>query len=330
MIHHKAPHVPHIPAERYKDLFKDTVFPEPLNLLDDYAGRAPEKVADELVWSRLLANNLEDYRDIKKQFNGDRDHDTRQMYQAFTRGYLRMVAALDDNVGRVLDYLDKSGLAKNTIVIYTSDNGYFLGEHGFYNKMWMYEESLELPMLIRPLPGSPEAGTTNHDLVSILDIAPTILDMAGVKVPSDIQGVSMKPLLTAPSTPWRDAFYYHYYGAAGAPASNWIATHEIMGVRTKTAKLICYPTWKGGPFWECFDLTNDLPEMHNLYSVPAQQPLVLALKKQLRELADKYKDTAAVNFLDNDKPGDGQNTTSKFNSPADKIAAVPGSVDAND
>jgi arylsulfatase A-like enzyme len=284
LIHHKAPHSPHEPAERYKDLFKDTVFPEPSNLVDDYAGRAPEKVADMLVWSRLVQI---DY----------------PQYQAYLKGYLRLVAALDENVGRVLDYLDQSGLATNTVVIYTSDNGFFTGEHGFYNKMWMYEESLHVPMLIRlpPGAGSVKAGTVNHDLVSILDLAPTILDLAGVKAPADIQGRSMKPLLTGASAAWRDKFYYHYYGVVGMSLTNWIGSHEIMGVRTKTAKLVFYPTWKGGPFWEYFDLVNDPHEMQNLYHTPAQQPAVTALKKDLRSLTEQYRDTEAAKLLDEAK-----------------------------
>jgi arylsulfatase A-like enzyme len=303
MIHHKAPHSPHIPPERFKGLFKDTVFPEPSNLLDDYAGRAPEKVSDLLAWSRLVDVDYPQYQALKKQYTGDTAHDTRLIYQAYLKGYLRLVAALDENVGRVLDYLDQSGLATNTVVIYTSDNGYFTGEHGFYNKMWMYEESLHVPLLIRLPPGSGgmSPGAVNHDLVSILDLAPTILDLAGVKVPPDIQGRSMKPLLLDASAPWRDAFYYHYYGAAGVGITNWIGSHEIMGVRTRTAKLVFYPTWKGGPFWEYFDLVNDPREMRNLYRSPSQQAAVTALKKQLRSLTEYYHDTEATKSLDEAK-----------------------------
>ena len=194
LIHHKAPHSPHDPAPRHRDLFKDTVFPEPSNLLDDYKGRAPEAVADALSWSRLIQNPEPQYQYFKREFTGDRDHDTRFAYQAYLRNYLRLVTALDENVGRVLDYLDKSGLAKNTIVVYTSDNGYFLGEHGFYNKMWMYEEGFHIPLIVR-MPGG-KSGAVNQDLVSMLDLAPTVLDLAGVKVPADIQGCSLKPLLT--------------------------------------------------------------------------------------------------------------------------------------
>ena len=296
MIHHKAPHSPHVPAPRHRDLFKDKVLPEPSNLLDDYAGRAPEPVADQLEWSRLLQQCEPQYQPIKKQFTGDKAHDTRLMYQEYLRNYLRLVAALDESVGHVLDYLDRTGLAKNTVVIYTSDNGYFLGEHGFYNKMWMYEEGFSIPMLVR-MPGAQRKAVNQH-LVSILDIAPTLLDLAHAKIPADIQGCSMKPLLTGEPVKWREAFYYHYYGVVGPPrAANWIGYHEIIGVRTATAKLIYYPTWKNGPFWEYFDLTHDGREMRNLYHDPQYRKEVVALEDKLRELARHYQDATALNYL---------------------------------
>ena len=273
------------------------MFPEPPNLLDDYKGRAPEPVADAIVWSRLLINDYPQYQGLKQQYTGDRAHDTRLIYQEYMKGYLRLVAALDENVGRVLDYVDRSGLRKNTIVIYTADNGYFLGEHGFYNKMWMYEEGFHIPLLVRR-PAGP-AGATCDRMVSILDIAPTLLDLAGAAVPADIQGESIKPLLADPAAAGRRAFYYHYYGVMGKPAANnWIAYHEIIGVRTEAAKLIFYPTWKNGPFWEYFALTKDAREMKNLIDDPAQRPNINEMKGHLRALAGRYKDTGTIKYLD--------------------------------
>lgn len=311
MIHHKAPHGPHDPAPRHKDLFKGTTFPEPSNLLDDHAGRAPEPVAEKLIWSRLLQNNYPEYKHLHKQFTGDRAHDTRLMYQAFMKGYLRLIAGLDENIGRTLDYLDKSGLAKNTVVIYVSDNGFFNGEHGFYNKMWMYEEGFSLPLLVRMPPGftSRKPGSTCNELVGMFDMAPTILDLAGANIPADIQGASLKPLVEGKTAPWRDAFYYHYYGSAGSNAqnsNNWIAWHEVIGVRTHTAKLIFYPKWKNGPFWEYFDLATDPQEMKNLIADPARQADIAAAKKQLRTLAQQHQDTETVKMLDA-TPGPKQN-----------------------
>jgi len=300
MLHFTAPHSPHIPAPRHMYLFQDTVFAEPANLLDDYTGRAPALVADALVWSRLIQNNYPQYQYLRKDYTGDVAHDTRLVYQEYVRNYLRMVAGIDENVGRLLDYLELSGLDKNTVVIYTSDNGFFLGEHGFYNKMWMYEDGFHIPLIVR-MPGS-HAASTNSDIVSMLDMAPTLLDLAGVSVPGDVQGRSLKPLILSqsPSPQWRESLYYHYYGYTLSTSNNWIASTngEIFGLRTKTAKLVCYPRWKNGPFWESFDLVNDPLEMTNLYAAPSHQDELSDLRKQLYNLAGYYKDTNIVNVLD--------------------------------
>lgn len=266
MIHHKAPHNPYHPAPRHKESFKDTVFPEPETLLDDYKGRAPEPVADRLRWSRLTELPVFE-PEYSRLCNGDRTHDTRAIYQEFVRDYLRLVLALDENVGRVLDYVENNGLADNTVIIYTSDNGFFNGEHGFYNKMWMYEDGFSIPMIIRR-PGDSDARAEER-LVSMLDVAPTILDIAGVNVPDDIQGESIKPMLEGRACGQRDAIYYHYYGVEGEPRPlNFIVFHEIIGVRTDTEKLVFYPTWKDEPFWEYFDLKADPLEMNNLIHDP--------------------------------------------------------------
>lgn len=299
MIHHKAPHSPHEPAPRHAEKFQDTVFPEPENLLDAYQGRAPEPVAEQLAWSRLAQQPEGPYQRFRReQFNGDRTHDTRAMYQHYLRNYLRLILAVDENVGRVLDYLEKHDLARNTVVVYTSDNGYFLGEHGFYNKMWMYEEGFHIPLLVRMPSG--HGAATSAQIVSMLDIAPTLLDLAGASVPREMQGGSMKPLLLGQTAPWREAFYYHYYGVGGNPADNWIAaaSGEIFGLRTAKAKLVCYPKWKGGPFWELFDLAQDPREMRNLIHDPSRQGEVATLKQQLRGLMARYQDSGALAALE--------------------------------
>ena len=301
MIHHRAPHAPHDAAPKDRGLFQNKDYPEPPTLLDNYQGRAPEPVANQLEWSRLFQlprGYLRNDAAVRKQLTGNWMHDTRYLYQVYMREYLRMVVSLDRNVGRVLDYLNTSGLATNTIVIYMSDNGFFLGEHGFYNKMWMYEDGFHIPLIVH-MPNCHTA-TTNNQIVSMLDVAPTILDLAGVKIPSDIQGCSMKPLIMGKPTPWRDSLYYHYYGYGRSRAKNWIASPdgEIFGVRTRTAKLICYPRWKGGPFWEMFNLKNDPLEMTNLYHKIGDQQEVASLKQKLRELAVKYKDSKTVKLLD--------------------------------
>jgi len=301
MVHHKAPHSPHRPAARHLDLFKDKVFPEPPTLLDDYNDRAPEPVAKQLAWSRLVQQAEPQYAPTLQKLIGDRTQDTRVVYQEYVRNYLRLVVALDENVGRLLDFLDHSGLATNTVVIYTSDNGYFLGEHGFYNKMWMYEESIRLPLVIRMPPGlrTLPPGSTSDALVGMLDIAPTILDLAALAVPADVQGRSLRPILQGNTAGWRNAFYYHYYGTIAPPRDdNWIAWHEILGVRTRTSKLVFYPTWKHGPFWEYFDLQADPHETNNLCNAASARKPPAEVKALLRSLAAEYKDTEAVALID--------------------------------
>jgi len=194
MIHHKAAHGPHDPAPRHKNLFKNDTLPEPSSLLDDYKGRAPAVIAKRVAWSRLMLCDqpYKQYRKVGKQRIGNRDEDTRMMYQAFMKGYLRLVASLDENVGRVLDYLEESGLSKNTIVIYCSDNGFFNGEHGFYNKMWMYEPSLRIPLLIRG--PNIKAKSETNEFACMMDVAPTLLDYARCNIPDDMQGKTLRPL----------------------------------------------------------------------------------------------------------------------------------------
>jgi arylsulfatase A-like enzyme len=291
MIHHKAPHGPHDPAPRHRSLFENDTLPEPPTLLDNYEGRAPAAIADSLNWSRLLLCDrpYPQYRKVGMQRTGDRDKDTRMMYQAFMKGYLRLIATLDENVGRVLDYLEESGLSENTIVIYASDNGFFNGEHGFYNKMWMYEPSLKIPLLIR----GPDikAKSESKEFACIMDVAPTLLDYAGCNIPEDMQGQTIRPLLEGRDGALRDVFYYHHYGSA----PRGIAPSEIIGICTRTHKLIYYPKSKVAPVtWELFDLIKDPQEMHNLYSNPKYKQLQTPLKKKLYAMIVKYGDTATI------------------------------------
>ncbi|HBO43917.1 MAG TPA: sulfatase [Planctomycetaceae bacterium] len=284
MVHHKSPHGPHDPAPRHATLFENDQIPEPSTLLDDYAGRAPESIAEQLRDSRLLICRYPQYRaDVAAAQQMGRDEGTRHMHQTFMKGYLRLVSSLDENVGRLLDYLDQSGLAENTIVIYTSDNGFFNGEHGLYNKMWMYEPSLHVPLLVR-WPGNPHPGAVNDDaLVSMLDVAPTILDLAGVPIPEDLQGRSFKRLLTGPTpSDWRKSVYYHYYAQAGLP--------ENYGVRTSRYKLIRYPDLD---LWELFDLQSDPEEIRNLYGQEEYAELSAQLKAELHRLRREYQEPDA-------------------------------------
>jgi arylsulfatase A-like enzyme len=205
---------------------------------------------------------------------------TRWKYQRYMKDYLRVIRSVDDNLGRVLDYLERNGLANNTIVVYNSDQGFFLGDHGWFDKRWMYEESLRAPLIVR-WPGVVRPGSENTDMVQNLDYAETFLAAAGVAIPDAMQGRSLVPLLRG-RTPndWRDAIYYQYYehGAHGVPRQ--------YGVRTDRYKLIHYPTTDE---WELFDLRDDTDELRSLYSDPAYASVVAQLKQKLAALREQYR-----------------------------------------
>jgi len=282
MLHHKAPHEKHDPAPRHKNLFADEVISEPPTLLDDYKGRAPEHIQDNLIYSRMAICHYKYYKEATEKYPDDREKATRYMYQIYMKGYLRLVAALDENVGRMLDYLEKSGLAGNTLVVYTSDNGFFNGEHGFFNKMWMYEESMRTPMLMQ-YPGVIKPGAEDDHMVSMLDLAPTFLELADADIPQDMQGKSLLPLLNGENADWRDAVYYHYYAQFNTP--------EQYGIRTDRYKLIRYPELENGPEWELFDLTEDPQEMNNLAEDPEHAHRLAAMKDALVHMRREAGDT---------------------------------------
>jgi arylsulfatase A-like enzyme len=204
-------------------------------------------------------------------------------YQRFIKDYLRTIASVDDNVGRFLAFLDEAGLAANTLVVYTSDNGFFLGDHGWFDKRFMYEESLRIPLLIR-YPRRTRPRQVERRFVVNIDFAPTLLEAAGLKPPAEMQGTSLLPLLRGDrNVPWRDRIYYHYYEY---PQPHRARPH--YGLRTERYKLICFPAIADFPEeWELFDLRNDPREMRSIYHDPA---LVAELKNQLFQLRAQYQD----------------------------------------
>jgi arylsulfatase A-like enzyme len=194
--------------------------------------------------------------------------------------YLRCAKGVDDNVGRILDYLETSGLAENTIVIYTADQGFFLGEHGLYDKRFMYEEALRMPFLIR-WPGTIKAGSVNKDIVLNVDFAPTILDAVGAEPHAGMQGRSfLSPLKGTTPADWRKSMYYRYY-------FSHFETEPHYGVRTDRYKLICFD--RTGQ-WELYDLDKDPREMKNLYSLPACAGVVKDLKRDILRLQAELGD----------------------------------------
>jgi len=205
-------------------------------------------------------------------------------YQRYIKDYLRCIASVDDNIGRVLDYLDEKGLAENTIVVYTSDQGFYLGEHGWYDKRFMYEESLRMPLIVR-YPKEIQQGVATEDMVLNLDFAPTFLDLAGVQIPREIQGESFRPILQG-KTPrdWRESIYYHYY-----EYPDWHMVKRHYGIRTKRYKLIHF--YYDIDAWEFYDLQNDPHELNNLYDDPAHQETIEKLKVELEKLREQYGDS---------------------------------------
>ena len=303
MYQHKAPHRNWQPGPKYLDHYKDVEIPEPPTLFDDYTGRAsPARLQKMSIAKDLTDDDLkltppkglnpeqlaaftkayEDENDFLKRARFTKEGFIKWKYQRYVKDYLRCIDAVDENVGRVLDYLDKSGLAENTLVIYTSDQGWYLGEHGWYDKRWMYEESFRTPLLIR-WPGKIKPGSVNADMAMNLDFAETFLEIAGAKIPADMQGKSLVPLLTG-KTPadWRKSVYYHYYEF---PQPHHV--HPHYGIRTQRYKLIHFYTIDE---WELFDLEKDPQEMKSIYAQESSKAIVEELKKGLEELRKEYKD----------------------------------------
>lgn len=203
-------------------------------------------------------------------------------YQRYMQDYLGSIAAVDENVGRIIDYVENNGLADNTIIVYTSDQGFYLGEHGWFDKRFMYEESMSTPLIIR-WPREVKPGSRSSELVQNLDFAETFLDAAGIQAPEDMQGESLLPLLKGRDIEWRDALYYHYYEY---PAVHMVKKH--YGIKTDRYKLIHF--YDDIDEWELYDLEKDPREMKSVYDDPDYLEIRQELKHKLQELRIYYKD----------------------------------------
>ena len=302
MYQHKAPHRRWEPGPDHLTTYNDVEIPEPATLFDDYSGRTtaasiqnmqisenlsardlkiepprnltPEQLA---TWEEAYGPKNEEIRN--NPLTGD--DLTRWKYQRYIKDYLRAVASVDDNIGRIMAYLESAGLAENTIVIYNSDQGWYLGEHGWYDKRWMYEESLRTPFVVK-WPGHIEPGSVNDDFVSNVDFAATFLDLAGAAIPAHMQGKSLKPIFLG-NTPdsWRKSHYYQYYEYPGA---HCVQRH--YGVRTERHKLIYFYLLDE---WELFDLENDPNELNSVYDDPAYADVVATMKAELDKLRTEYE-----------------------------------------
>ncbi len=324
VIGHKATHRTWMPDTADLGIYDNITFPLPHNFYDDYKGRQAAAVQDMTIAKTMImgydlkmygSEEAEDkegnisrmnpaqrtafdayYDSIYTNFkslNLSGNALTEWKYQRYMKDYLSTAASLDRNIGRTLNYLDEHHLTQNTIVIYLSDQGFYMGEHGWFDKRWMYEESFRTPMVMR-YPGVIKPGSVNNNLVMNLDIAPTILEAAGVKIPADMQGESFLPLVKHNNTrpdghagrgKGRTALYYHYY----ENGEHSVSPH--FGIKTKRYKLIRF--YKRVSSWELYDLDKDPNEMKNLIDEKKYQKQIVKLKIDLLQLIKKYEDKEA-------------------------------------
>jgi arylsulfatase A-like enzyme len=294
---HKAPHRPFTPPKRHAKLLDGVALPKPPTYDDDYATRRVAAEARDMKFEFSLAG---DYPDLPPDLSpaGKKDW----IFDRFVKDHYRSLYGVDENLGRVLDYLDESGLAEDTLVLYTSDNGFYLGEHGWYDKRFMYEPSLRVPLLVR-YPRLRLQGRVATELTQNIDYAPTMLDLAGVPVPSTMQGRSLRPILEgAPPADWRASVYYAYWENSWQlrdtrreemrdPTFAYFTAHRVgphRGVRTGRHKLIEF--YSEGDYWELFDLEKDPHELNNLYGQPGYADLTAELKRELARLREQYGD----------------------------------------
>jgi len=305
MYQHKAPHRNWQPGPKYLTMYDDVEIPQPETLFDDYEGRtqgaAKQTMSIEFSLSatdlKLKApNNLTP----EQRATWDAAYDPKNAefekanlkgkelikwkYQRYVKDYLRCVKAVDDDIVKVLDYLDEAGLAENTVVIYSSDQGWYLGEHGWFDKRWMYEESLVTPLIVR-WPGVIEPGSHDRDhITSNLDFAQTFLDLAGAEQPADMQGASLVPLFRGESPKdWRTTFYYHYYEGLGR-AHNVPAHYGVTDGKHKLIHMYQY-----GADWELFDLERDPNELKSEYDNPEYSAKRKQLEAEITRLRALYE-----------------------------------------
>ena len=305
MYQFKAPHRDWRPDSIYHELFSDFDFPEPETFNDNYFGRlaASENMMEiENHLNRrdmkLIAPSGLSRRDSMRWLAyGDKGqfwtpNDTlngealkKWKYQKYIKDYLRCVKGVDRAVGRLLDYLEENGLAENTLIVYTSDQGFYLGEHGWFDKRWMYEESFKMPFLIK-CPGIIDSNTVSNELIMNIDFGPTLMDFAGLDVPSTMQGKSFKSSFENDIYVGRDAVYYHYY-----EYPLWHKVQPHYGIKTSKYKLMHF--YYSMDEWELYDLEKDPNEMNNIYK-DASEELISELKTQLKSLQVEYNDDFSI------------------------------------
>jgi len=314
--HFKAPHRPWVPHPRYFDLYANEDIPAPGNLFDNYRNRcqvvrqSEMEIARHMYWDydlkvldagpnqdrlptmhglfeldRMTPEQAKTYTEWNDARNADiatrrlsHEEFVHWVYQRYMKDYLRCIAAIDDNVGRMLDFLDESGLAENTIVVYCSDQGFYLGEHGWFDKRWMFEESFRMPLLIR-WPGRIAPGTAYDQLVQNIDYAPTFLEAAGCDIPVDMHGTPLQRVIDE-GQEIHDDLYYHYYQHLGEHA---VPRHD--GVRTQRYKLVHFYTV---PEFNLFDLERDPSEMRSVHDDPAYAEILAEMQQRYWRAREKF------------------------------------------
>ena len=322
MVHHKAPHRNWMPDLKHLDALESTSFPVPGSYNEELSGRASLRdqkltirdhmdyhfdlkipcdtcpIDDVNSWAPGAYQKALDRMNAQQRAQWEMGYtsEREQFFDGTLNGlsldewklkryledYLRCILSVDESVGDLLSYLDENGLTENTIVIYTSDQGFFLGEHGLFDKRFMYEASMRTPLLMR-YPRKVAPGSSSKKLVQNLDLAPTFLDLAELAIPGEMQGISLMPLLSDPDPEsWRNSLYYHFY------ESGWgVGKHE--GIRTDRYKLIRF--YGEEEYWELFDLWTDPEELHNLYGTGSYEDLIAALQTGLDSLKLQYRVT---------------------------------------
>lgn len=321
LYHQKAPHRNWQPAPKYVNLYDDVTFEPPANFFDNYEGRGRAAREQEMQidghasWGhdfKLIVDpdgDTTNFMSDLKRMNEEQRANWMAAYEAenqeflakklqgrelalwkynrYIKDYLRTIRSVDDGVGEVLNYLDEAGLAENTIVVYTSDQGFYLGEHGWFDKRFMYEESFRTPLLMR-YPKEIKAGAEIKNLVQNLDFAPTFLDYAGIEIPQDMQGESFRRLVSGKTNQWRDAVYYTYYEYPGV---HMVKRH--YGVATDRYKLMHF--YYDTDEWEMYDLQTDPREMKNVYDDPSYADVRKMLHERLEALRAQYGDSDDLN-----------------------------------
>jgi len=311
ILQYKAPHRPWEPDTKYETLWDEIEMPYPATFNDTYEGRELTAGDTEMTMEYFSRRDmkLERPKDLKKgresikwDFYGAKSGEIVQpegmsneegrkwRYQNYIKDYLACVKSVDDNVGRVLDYLKENNLEENTIIVVTSDQGFYLGDHGFFDKRFIYEESLRMPFMVK-YPGKIKAGSVNEDIITNIDFAPTLLELAGISTTQKMQGTSFVPVLES-NTPkdWQDGMYYHYY-----EFPFWHHVQPHYGIRTQKYTLAHF--YYNIDVWELYDLEKDPDQVNNIYNNPNYADVVAELKVKLKNLMIKFEnDKSLVDF----------------------------------